>query len=70
MDKKQTNKQTELHQFRKEPSLSSLNSIGQTIFKLESGNGNFEGQTDKQTDRITQFRKEPSCDDDLCPCQV
>ena len=26
-------------------SLSNLNSIGQTVFELESRNGNFEGQT-------------------------
>ena len=45
---KRTNKPTELHQFQKEPnydrasiSLSSLNSIGQNVFELESGNVNF-----------------------------
>ena len=57
MDKqtKRTNKQMELYQFQKEPSydgqsisLSSLNSIGQTVFELESGNGNFDGQTHRQ----------------------
>ena len=39
-DKKQTNEQTELHQFQKEPSydsdpppLSSLNSIGHSVFE-------------------------------------
>ena len=57
MDKqtKRTNKQMELHQFQKEPSydgesisLSSLNSIRQTVFELESGNGNFDGQTHRQ----------------------
>ena len=103
-------------------SLSSLNSIGQTVFELESGNGNFDGQMDKKrtnrrnytnfernlavmviyfpvkfefdwtncfrvrvrkrkfwrtngqkTDKQTelhQFRKEPSGDGDLFPCQV
>ena len=101
--------------------MSSLNSIGQTIFELESGNGNFDGQsknrqtnrwkytnfernlaimviyvpvkfefdwtnrfrvrvrkrkcgrTDKRTNKQTelhQFRKKPSYDGDLCPCQV
>ena len=30
-------------------SLSSLNSIGQTIFELESRNENVDGQTDGQT---------------------
>ena len=42
-------------------SLSSLNSTGQTVFELESGNENVDGQmdgqtvkkTDKQTDGIT-----------------
>ena len=72
MDKKHTNKQTELHQFQKEPSYDgdlcdlSLNSIGQTVFKLESGNKNVDGQmdgqtnrqnTDKRTDGITPISK-------------
>ena len=30
-------------------SLSSLNSIGQTVFELESGNENVDGQMDRQT---------------------
>ena len=55
-------------------SLSSLNSIGQTVFELESGNRNVDRQTDKkQTNEQTelhQFQKEPSYDDDLSPCQV
>ena len=61
-------------------SLSSLNSIGQTVFELESRNENVDRQmdghtngqkTDKQTDGITPiFRKEPSYDGDLSPCQV
>ena len=55
-------------------SLSSLNSIGQTVCKLESENENVDGQTngsmDRQTDGIDQFRKEPNYDGDLCPCQV
>ena len=45
-----------------------------TNFELESGNGNFDRQTDKrQTNKWTelhQFRKEPSYDGDLCPCEV
>ena len=62
-------------------SLSSLNSIGQTVFELESGNENVDGQTDGLTDKQTkkrtnkqtelhQFQKEPSYDGDLCLCQV
>ena len=60
-------------------SLSSLNSIGQTVFELESGNENVDGQIDGQTNRqnrtnketeLHQYRKEPSYDGDLCPCQV
>ena len=31
-------------------SLSSLNSTGQSVFELESGNENVDGQTDGQTD--------------------
>ena len=42
-------------------SLSSLNSIGQSVFELESRNGNVDGQTngqtDKQTDGITLILK-------------
>ena len=54
-------------------SMSSLNSIGQTVFELESGNENVDGQMDGQTNEETelhQFRKEPSYDVDLSPCQV
>ena len=59
-------------------SLSSLNSIGQTVFELESGNKNVNGQMDgltneKKTNEKTElhkYRKEPSYDGDLCPCQV
>ena len=59
-------------------SLSSLNSIGQTVFELESGNKNVDKQMDGQTDEkrtneqteFHQFRKEPSYDGDLSPCQV
>ena len=55
-------------------SLSSMNSIGQTVFELESGNENVDKQTDKKrTNEQTefhQFRKEPSYDGDLSPCQV
>ena len=59
--------------------LSSMNSIRQTVFELESGNENVDGQTDgqtngqktdKQTTELHQFRKEPSYDGDLCTCQV
>ena len=55
---KRINKQAELHQFQKEPSydgasisLSSLNSIGQSVFELESGNGNFDGTNRQKTDK-------------------
>ena len=55
-DKKQTNERTEFHQFRKEPSYDgdlspcpSLNSIGQTVLELESGNKNVDKQMDGQT---------------------
>ena len=50
-------------------SLSSLNSISQTVFELESGNENVDGQMDAQTNgqkrtnertELHQFRKEPS----------
>ena len=53
-------------------SLSSLYSIGQTIFELEFGNGIVDGQTDKKRTNerreLHQFRKEPSYDGDLSPC--
>ena len=55
---KRINKQTELHQFQKEPSydgasivLSSLNSIGQSVFELDSRNGNFDGTNRQKTDK-------------------
>ena len=59
-------------------SLSSMISIGQTVFELESGNENVDGQTDGQTDKkrtnehteLHQFQKEPSYDGDLSACQV
>ena len=54
-------------------SQSSLNSIGQTVFELDYGNKNVDGQTDGQTNERTelhQFRKEPSYDGDLSPCNV
>ena len=45
-----------------------------TVFELESGNENvdrqMDGQTDKKQTELHQFRKEPSYDGDLCPCQV
>ena len=37
-------------------SLSSLNSIGQTVFELESANENVDGQTDGQTNRQNQTK--------------
>ena len=54
-DKKWTNQRTELHQFQKEPSYDGdlcpcyINSIGQTVFELESRNENVDKQTDGQT---------------------
>ena len=58
-------------------SLSSLKSIGQTVFELESGNKNVDGWTDKWTKKRTneqtelhQFQKEPSYDGDVSPYQV
>ena len=51
-----------------------MNSIGQSVFELESGNGNVEGQTDKKwTNKrmeLHQFQKEPSYDGDLSPHQI
>ena len=56
-----------------------MNLIEQTVFELESGNENVDGQMDGQTNgkkqtnehtELHQFRKEPSYDGDLCPCQV
>ena len=54
-----------------------MSSIGQNVF--ESGNENVDKQMDEQTNgqkwtneqtELHQFRKEPSYDGDLCPCQV
>ena len=43
-------------------------------FELESRNGNVDEQTDKkwtnEHTELHQFRKEPSYDGDLSPCQV
>ena len=43
-------------------------------FRVRVQNGNFDGQTNGQkTDKRTelqQFRKKPSCDGDLSPCQI
>ena len=50
-------------------SLSSLNSIGQSVFELEYGTKNVDGQTNGQTE-LHQFRKKPSYDGVLSPCQV
>ena len=38
-------------------SLSSLNSIGQTVFELESGNENVDGLTDKRTNEQTELHQ-------------
>ena len=38
-------------------SLSSLKSIGQTVFELESGNENVDGQTDKNGRNYTNFKR-------------
>ena len=60
-------------------SLSSMNSIGQTVFALEFGNENVDKQMDGQTNRqkwtneqteFHQFRQQPSYDGDVCPCEV
>ena len=55
-------------------SLSSLNSIRQSIFELESENGNVDGETDEKWTNermeLHQFRKKLSYDGDLSPCQV
>ena len=59
-------------------SLSSMNSIGQAVFELESGNENVDGQMHEQIDikrtneqiGLHQFQKEPSYDGGLSPCQV
>ena len=60
-------------------SLSSMNSIGQTVFELEFGNENVDKQMDGQTNRqkwtnerteFHQFRQQPSYDGDVCPCEV
>ena len=54
----------------------SLNSIGQTVFELESRNGNVDGKKNGQKKwtnermELHQFRKEPSYEGDLSPCQV
>ena len=43
-------------------------------FQVRVRNGNFDGQTDKKRTNehteLHQFRKEPSYDGDLSPCQV
>ena len=44
------------------------------LFKLESGNRNVDGQTDKKRTNehteLHQFQKDPSNDGDPSPCQV
>ena len=48
--------------------------IGHSVFELQSGNRNVDGQMDKkQTNEqieLHQFRKEPSYDSDLSACQI
>ena len=76
MDKKWTNEQTELHQFRKEPSYDSDLRVK---FEFDFTKPFFRVQkwkcwrTDKRTNEemeLHQFRKEPSYDSDLSPCQA
>ena len=65
MDKKQTDKQMELHQFRKESSYDVdlspyqvwIRQTGQSVFKLESGNENVDGQTDMDGRRTHQSNR-------------
>ena len=66
MDRQTDKKRTELHQFRKEPSYDAdlcpcqvRNSIGQTIFELESGHKNVDGQKNGQTNgrNYTNFER-------------
>ena len=40
-----------------------------TGFELASGNGNVDGQTNERAE-LHQFKKEPSYDGDLTPCQI
>ena len=56
-----------------------MNSIGQSVFELESGNENVDKQMDGQTNgqkwtnertEFHQFRQEPSYDGDVCPGEV
>ena len=56
-------------------SVSSLNSIGQTVFEFfrKRKCGRTDGWTDKRTNEqmeLHQFQKEPSYDAYLSPCQV
>ena len=44
-----------------------FDSIRQSIFDLESGNGNVDGQKNGHTE-LHQFRQEPNYDGDLSPC--
>ena len=46
--------------------LSSLILIGQSVFELESGNGNVDRQTNKLTE-LLQIRKQVSHDGNLLP---
>ena len=79
MDKKRTNEQMELHQFRKNLAVMVIYLAVKFEFdwthrfELESGNGYFDRTDKKQTNKRTelhQFRKRSSCGGDLCPCQV
>ena len=81
-DEKRTNEHTEFHQFRKEPSLMVIylpdkfefdwsNRFKVRVRKRKCGQT--DGWTDKRTNEHTefhQFRKEPSYDGDLSPCEV
>ena len=82
---KRTNEQTEFHQFRKEPSYDGqtvfeLESGNENVDKQPDGqmDGQKKGpttnkRTEKRTNEQTefhQFRKEPSYDGDLYPCEV
>ena len=46
-----------------------LNSIGQSVLELESGNRNVDGQKNKET-QLHQSQKQLSYDGYLSPCQV
>ena len=51
-----------------------LNSIGQNVFELEYGNGNFDGQTERTNKNMdpnyTNFKRNLAMMVNLSPCQV